>query len=201
MVRDTSNSSSISLWLEWRVVEDMAEPYSKMIEAEFSNGIVKTVSNDLSREYLRKGFGVEEGEFIVYSPIEALYLVEMKKMIVRDHENKELRFNDLLTIFSKINQNIWKEYIVYRDLRKRNYVVKDGFSSELRFRIFNRGEFSEKPAKYLLAIVYEGRNAPIRKIVEWLEICKNMKKELVLAVVDRRNEVVYYTVKMVDLKP
>lgn len=175
----------------------------KIIEAVYAEGEIVSKMDEVVSHYLAKGFGSEDQDrkVVRYSPVEALFLVEMKKMNLKDSEGRNLDFNQLLTKLSVLDRNIWRDYIVYRDLRKRHYVVKDGFSSELRFRVFDRGEYSEKPAKYLVAIIYEGKDMSVEKILEWLEACRNMRKELALAVVDRRNEVVYYTLKMVDLTP
>ena len=90
--------------------------------------------------------------------------------------------------------------MVYRDLRKRRYVVKEGFSEELRFRVFERGEYGEKPAKYVVAIISEGKDVPVEKLRQWLSACRGMRKELVLAVIDRRNEIIYYKASLVDLR-
>ncbi len=175
----------------------------KVVAATFLSGRITSSLNDVTEYYVRRGYGVkdEDKKIVEFSPVEALFLLEMGRMKLSDPDGREIYFNQLLGELSIKEPNLWRDYIVYRDLRKRHYVVKDGFSSELRFRVFERGEYMEKPAKYLVAIIYEGRNLPIRKLLEWLEICRNNKKELTLAVVDRRNEVVYYNVKMVDLTP
>lgn len=175
----------------------------RIVYATYLNGRVTSPLSVVTEYYLRRGYGNkdEAKKIVEYSPIEALYLLETGRMKLNNVEGEEIHFNQLLEDLSFKEQTLWRDYIVYRDLRKRNYVVRDGFSSELRFRVFERGEYLEKPAKYLVAIVYEGRDLPIHKLVEWLETCRNNKKELALAVVDRRNEVVYYIVKMVDLVP
>jgi len=46
----------------------------------------------------------------------------------------------------------------------------------------------------------EGKNILIERILEWLSACRKMRKELVIAVVDRRNEVIYYKAALVDLR-
>ncbi|MCS7125967.1 MAG: tRNA-intron lyase [Aigarchaeota archaeon] len=175
----------------------------KMLEATYVEREIIAKLDEVAEQYLRKGYGSEDQDrkIVKYSPVEALHLLELKRMNLKDDEGKDVNFNQLLAKTSMIEKNLWRDYIVYRDLRRRNYVVKDGFSSELRFRVFERGEYSEKPAKYLVAIIYEGKNVSVEKIMEWLEICRSVRKELTLAVVDRRNEVVYYTLKTVDLVP
>ncbi|MEM1583616.1 MAG: tRNA-intron lyase [Nitrososphaerota archaeon] len=176
---------------------------NKIISARYFEDSITSTLDDVSRYYLRRGYGVldEAKKIVEYSLVEALFLLEMGRMRLFDLKGEEVNFDRLLKESSIKEPTLWRDYIVYRDLRKRNYVVKDGFSSDLRFRVFERGEYMEKPARYLIAIVYEGRDLPVERLIEWLEICRNNKKELILAVVDRRNEVIYYTVRMVDLVP
>lgn len=137
---------------------------------------------------------------VTYSYPEALYLVENGRMKIADSSGAELDFNGLLEILKQLNENVWRDYVVYRDLRERRYVVKDGVNAELRFRVFERGKYGKEPAKHLIAPILEGKNVPVEKLREWLSICRKMRKELVIAVVDRRNEVIYYRASLVDLR-
>lgn len=183
--------------------KEKTDSMNKIISAQYFEDRITSSLDDVSRHYLRRGYGVldETKNIVMYSIVEALFLLETGRMRLFDLQGVEVNFDKLLKESSIKEPAIWRDYIVYRDLRKRNYVVKDGFSSDLRFRVFERGEYMEKPARYLIAVVYEGRDLPVEKLIEWLEICRNNKKELILAVVDRRNEVIYYTVRMVDLVP
>ncbi len=113
---------------------------------------------------------------------------------------EELDFNGLLAALKQLDENIWRDYVVYRDLRERNYVVKDGVNKELRFRVFERGKYGEEPARYLIAPLMEGKNISVEKMIEWLSAARKLRKELVIAVVDRRNEVIYYKASIVDLR-
>jgi len=137
---------------------------------------------------------------VTYSYPEALYLVENGWMRVLNSQDIELDFNMLLEELKQLDENVWRNYVIYRDLRNRKYVVKDGFSEELRFRVFERGKYGREPARYIIAPIVEGKNLPIKRLQEWLVTCRNMRKELVIAVVDRRNEVVYYKARLVDLR-
>ncbi|RLG08060.1 MAG: hypothetical protein DRN65_02430 [Thaumarchaeota archaeon] len=137
---------------------------------------------------------------MTYSYPEALYLVENGWMRVLNSQDIELDFNMLLEELKQLDENVWRDYVIYRDLRNRKYVVKNGFSEELRFRVFERGKYGKEPARYVIAPIVEGKNLPIKRLQEWLVTCRKMRKELVIAVVDRRNEVVYYKARLVDLR-
>ncbi len=170
--------------------------------ARFVSGKIEAEENDKTLKLLSRGYGSREpsGGLIAYSYPETLYLVEIGRMSVLSESGEELNFNKLLETLKKLDENIWRDYVVYRDLRERRYVVKDGVNQELRFRVFERGKYGKEPAKYLVAPIMEGKNILIERILEWLSACRKMRKELVIAVVDRRNEVIYYKAALVDLR-
>lgn len=178
------------------------EEQAKLIEATYRGGEITSPLSPIAQSYLSKGYGERDGErkLVKYSPVEALYLVEVGKMRVWVEDGGELGFHELLRLLEKAEPNLWRDYVVYRDLRRRRYVVKEGFGRELRFRVFERGEYGEKPARYVVAPLYEGRDVPVERLLQWLSACRGMRKELVLAVIDRRNEVIYYKASLVDLR-
>ena len=178
----------------------MEEQRRRVVEAEVRDEGVVSALSPASESYLAKGFGRREGKQILYTAVEALYLVEEGRMRVRGEDGEELDFNQLLSLLRRRLPNLWMDYVVYRDLRKRRYVVKEGFGEELRFRVFERGEYGEKAARYVVAPLYEGRDITVERIKKWMQACRNMRKELILAVVDRRNEVIYYRASLVDLR-
>lgn len=173
-----------------------------MLEARLRDARIEAKRSDEVVKLLSKGYGVEDQArgLVIYSYPEALYLVETGRMSVISSSGEKLDFNKLLTALKQLDENIWRDYVVYRDLRERNYVVKDGVNRELRFRVFERGKYGEEPARYLVAPIMEGRNVPIEKMIEWLSTARKLRKELVIAVVDRRNEVIYYKASIVDLR-
>ena len=56
------------------------------------------------------------------------------------------------------------------------------------FDIYGKG-----PMRRLISIVYEGGEASLRKLAKLLSYADSERKELILAVVDRRTDIVYYT--------
>ena len=180
----------------------MAEPEERVVKAVLRDGEIIASIDQGSLHYLSRGYGEKDSEqgIIRYSYPEALYLVEEGRMRVLDESGEELTFNQLLESLERLDENVWRDYVVYRDLRKRRYVVKDGFSKSLRFRVFDRGKYGKEAAKYIVAPIYEGKDVEVEELMSWLSASRNMRKELVIAVVDRRNEVIYYRASLVDLR-
>lgn len=167
----------------------------------FDGEKIYTETSEQSLAFLSKGYGQLDKErgIIVYSNVEALYLLE-NKMATVISGNSEMSFNELLCALEGKSETLWRDYVIYRDLRNRRYTVKEGFSPDLIFRVFERGEFQKEVAKYLIAPLSEGKSIKLSKIKHLLSICRALKKEMVISVVDRRNEIVYYLASQVDLK-
>lgn len=158
-------------------------------------------TTDQSMTYLGRGYGEKDEDTgkIILHPCEALYLLERQRIHVTTENNQTVNFNQLVKTLKKINPTIWTDYVVFRDLRKRGYVVKEGFGPDFRFRVFERGCYETDTAKFLVMPVVEGKNVDVETLRHLLAVCRGLKKKLILSVVDRRNEVVYYLSSLVEL--
>ena len=56
----------------------------------------------------------------------------------------------------KHDKDILTRFLIYRDLRSRGYVAREGFGFGVDFRVYERGEFEQKPAKYVIFGINEG---------------------------------------------
>jgi len=146
-----------------------------------------------------RGYGVAEKDGSLLNFCEALYLVDRGMLEVKDKKGGKLDFRQLLQHHEKSNDNAWSEYLVYRDLRSRGYVVREGFGSGVDFRAYDRGEYAKDAARYLIVNIQEGKPTPIAELTNALTQSISLKKELVLAVVNRRGEIVYYSVSQLTL--
>jgi tRNA-intron endonuclease len=133
-----------------------------------------------------RGFGELKKTKLFFTAYESFYLVEKQKIRVFA-AMRELFLRDLVRKFSVGKPEIWIKYLVYRDLRDRGYIVRES-DKNFDFDIYGKG-----PLRRLISIVYEGGEASLRKLRKLLEIAEVDKKELILAVVDRRTDIVYYT--------
>jgi tRNA-intron endonuclease, archaea type len=98
------------------------------------------------------------------------------------------------------DSNILTKFLVYRDLRSRGYVVKNGFGFGIDFRVYERGEYLKKPSKYLVYALNEGINLKIEELYDLIDQTTKMGKNSVLAVIERRGEVIYYKASKFLLK-
>jgi len=90
------------------------------------------------------------------------------------------------------------KFLIYRDLRTRGYTVKDGFGFGSDFRVYERGDFGEKGAKYLVFGLNEGKQEKIGQLQKKIEQITQMGKEPIIAVIERRGEVIYYKISKMN---
>jgi len=141
-----------------------------------------------------RGFGDLKGNRLVLTAYESFYLHEKQRIIIFDKKDKhELTLRDLVRRFSVGNPAIWIKYLVYRDLRDRGYLVRES-SKMFDFDIYGKG-----PMRRLISIVYEGGEASLKKLSKLLVFANRERKELILAVVDRRTDIVYYTLSSLNV--
>jgi len=145
-------------------------------------------------EWLKsKGYGSGETKRILKFH-EALFLLEQRKLEVVDNKNVSLTFDDLLRRAEKIDKKVLYKYLIFRDLRNKGYIVTDGYNIGVDFNVYERGSSLDSIPKYLVVGLCEGAPISFEDLVKILKIAQSNRKTLILAVIDRRNELVYYTI-------
>jgi len=117
-------------------------------------------------------FGEKKQGKIVYSIYEALYLIEIEKAIGK----------------IKLKQNEKNSYLVFKDLRKRGYIVKTGTKFGADFRVYAK---NEKHAKYLVHIVNEKDKIGFKEILTKTRVSHSTAKKLLIAIVDSQEDITY----------
>lgn len=161
---------------------------------------VRVSAKEAVNELFSRGYGVVQGNKLLLTFYEALYLVDKQMLEIENKNGEEVDFQTLVQRYESVNENVWAGYLVYRDLRSRGYVVREGFGSRVDFRVYDRGDFSKDTAKYLIVSVQEGKPISMEDLTNSLTESLSLKKELILAVINRRGETVYYSVSELNLK-
>ena len=164
--------------------------------------VVVPAHNDANSLY-QDGYGslLTEERPLTLNAFEALYLVERRRIAVVDETTRRrLLFQELLSRLSKDDPDTWTRYIVYRDLRERGFVARAGRDSNADLLVYERGMYGKTPPKYQIYTLWEGLRTPISRLGEVLDSAVEEERILRLAVVDRRGEVVYYTLSEMDFE-
>jgi tRNA-intron endonuclease len=171
------------------------------VEASVKETDVTVSSPEGIEEFSLKGYGVEEDGKLQLTFYEALFLLGKGAITVTDKETKKkMGFQDLLKRFQQVDKDAWVRYLIYRDLRGRGYVAREGFGLGIDFRVYERGDYGRGTAKHLIFGIQEGQPVTIEKLARTQRHVQNLKKNLILAVINRRGEIVYYSLSELNLK-
>ena len=154
---------------------------------------------DVQQELEQKGYGEMERNKLSLKPFESLYLLYTDKLKIFKGK-KNVDFDSLLQIYKKQNDDVLTQFLVYRDLRTRGYTVKDGFGFGSDFRVYGKGDFGEKGAKFLVFSFNEGKQEKVGMLQKKIEEITKMGKEPIIAVIERRGEIIYYKISRINFK-
>ncbi|MFH1823459.1 MAG: tRNA-intron lyase [archaeon] len=142
--------------------------------------------------YSQSRFGEIDGKNIVYSLVEVLYLLEKKKVNVLD-KTKKLTFSQLLEKTRKLDENISVKYTVFKDMRKRGYLVKTALKFGAEFRVYDKGKKPGKShARWILFPIHESEALRWHDFAAKNRVAHSTKKNLLIAIVDDEGSVTYY---------
>jgi len=170
--------------------EDQIRPFRAVLEDETA----RVTDRDRLGELEESGYGSREGHGLVLRDYEALYLVYCKKMLLEDKSGKEVNFERLAELAQKKAGDSWTKFVIYRDLRSRGYIVREGFGFGTDLRVYERGDYPKKPAKYVVFALDEGIEKGMAELQKSVREMAKMGKEAIIAVIERRGEVIYYKV-------
>lgn len=178
------------------VVDDLLK-IKEPVTAILAREIVTAESNDETRELYDKtryGEPVDNKKF-QYSLIEALYLMERGKLIVMDGK-KKVDFDVFVKKARKVEPNFWVRYVVFKDLRKRGYIVKTALKFGADFRVYDRGiKPGEDHARWVVFPVSEGETMTWYEFAAKNRVAHSTRKRLMLAIVDSEGDCTFYEVR------
>ena len=178
--------------------EETQKEHKEPVKAYLSKERVLTESSDNARElYNQSRYGelLDDGR-VQFSLIEALYLLEKKRLIAHDSRNKAIDFQGFLKKSQKAEPNFWVRYCVYRDIRNRGYIIKTALKFGADFRIYDRGvKPGEDHARWVVFPVHEGSTLTWYEFAAKNRVAHSTKKRLLIGIVDAENDVTYYEIK------
>ena len=170
--------------------DEEVRPYKAMLKDEE----VRLAERDRFGELEESGYGTRDKQDLLLKDYEALFLLYSKKLDLRGPGEKEVGFEELAELAQKKAGDSWTKFVIYRDLRSRGYVVREGFGFGTDLRVYERGEYPKKPAKYVVFALDEGIEKGIGDLEASVREMAKMGKEAIIAVIERRGEVIYYKV-------
>lgn len=165
------------------------------ISSTFSGERISSNAKEAFDLFANQRFGEQNGEKIFYSMHEALFLIEQGKMQLEDSKGKKLTEKQLKLKFEKIDKKFETKYIVFRDLRKKGYIVKTALKFGAEFRVYSPGKFpGEAHAKWILYPVSETETLTWHDFSAKNRVAHSTNKNLLIGVADEEGDVSYYEV-------
>ena len=176
---------------------DQNSEFQNIIEGFLTKKSLIKIIDTRSQDQLRtKGYGDKEDNDYFLETYEALYLIYLNKLIITNGSIDN--FGGLLKQALKYDKEIVTKFLVYRDLRSRGYVVKEGFGFGADFRVYERGGYEKKREKFVVFCINAGINVKVGELSKNVREIETMGKNAIAAVVERRGEVIYY--KLTNMK-
>ena len=175
----------------------MSFDFETKISAKLINEKTIVINPKMQNVLTERGFGESEKDTLILNSFETLYLLYNNKLELKKI-NKSIIFDELLQKYIQKNDDILTQFLLYRDLRTKGYVVKDGFGFGSDFRVYERGNYGLKDAKFLIFAFNEGTQQKIGKLYKNIEEITKMGKEPIIAVIERRGEIIYYKINKMN---
>ena len=176
----------------------------KVWEGELIEKRVMIWDKDGVQLYDEHGYGKplpeESPNRIELELIEAAYLVDKGKLKVsKKGKKKKLNFKDLMEIGAENVNEFHPQFIVYRDLRERGYIVKTGYKFGAHFRVYERGvklirgpKSPHEHTKWVVHTVAEESAFSLPEMSRAVRLAHNIRATLLWGVVDKESDVTYY---------
>ena len=175
----------------------MSFDFETKITAKFIDEKTIVFDPKMQNVLTERGFGESQNDTLILNSFETLYLLYNNKLELKK-VNKNIIFDELIQKYIQKNDDILTQFLLYRDLRTKGYVVKDGFGFDSDFRVYEKGTYGQKDAKFLIFAFNEGTQQKIGKLYKNIHEITQMGKEPIIAVIERRGEIIYYKINKMD---
>ena len=175
----------------------MSFDFETKISGKLINEKTIVINPKMQNILTERGFGESEKDTLILNSFETLYLLYNDKLELKK-VNKSIVFDELIQKYIQKEDDILIRFLLYRDLRTKGYVVKDGFGFGSDFRVYERGNYGLKDAKFIIFAFNEGTQQKLGKLYKNIEEITKMGKEPIIAVIERRGEIIYYKINKMN---
>lgn len=127
---------------------------------------------------------------------EALHLLERGVIKIADENGLWLEVSSCARLFIERETGFWADYLVFKDLRNRGYIIGRGINEVVKYRLYPRGAIVGKDvAKIMICPLTEGRTINLESLDTIVTQTQSLQKKLLIACVDRLGDVSYYEIQ------
>ncbi len=169
----------------------------EMLSGKLQEDKVRLGSEALPDLYEQGYFGRPRGKGLELSLVEAAYLLDRFRIKVFSG-GTEVDFKAFFQSASSLETGFEFRYVVYKDLRERGYYVQPGRPD---FRVYPRGGHPGKTAaEFYVLVISERMPLPLKEIIEPVRVAAQMRKKLMLAIVDEESDITFYEAREKSMK-
>ena len=125
----------------------MSFDFETKISAKLIGEKIVVLNPKMQNILTERGFGDLQNDTLTLDSFEALYLLYNNKLELKK-VNKNIIFDELIQKYIQKDDDTLTRFLLYRDLRTKGYVVKDGFGFDSDFRVYEKGNYGKKDAKF-----------------------------------------------------
>lgn len=185
----------------------MIDVTEKVLEGELIENRVIIWGPSAVALYDESGYGKplpeENPDRLELELVEAAYLVEKGRLKVKQKGKKRaLKFENIIKIGAEQVNQFHPQFVVFRDLRERGYLVKTGYKFGAHFRVYERGvklkrgpKAAHEHTKFVVHCVPEESAFSLPEMSRAVRLAHNIRATFVWAVVDRESDCTYYEIK------
>jgi tRNA-intron endonuclease len=163
------------------------------MNSELLGDLIIVREGNIAKIHEKSHYGNMTEDGLELSLIEALYLLEKGKLEVNMDSN-DVTIENLIRLIR--DQGSFTNYIVFKDLRNRGYIVKTGFKYGSEFRLYERGKSpGDGHSNYLVKVASENSKFMMSDLSSYVRVAHGVNKKLLFAVVDDENDITYYNVE------
>ncbi len=127
---------------------------------------------------------------------EALHLLERGVIKIVDETGLWLEVSDCARLFMERENGFWSDYLVFKDLRNRGYIIGRGINDVVKYRLYPRGAIVGKDiAKTMICPLSENQTINLESLDAIVTQTQSLQKKLLIACVDRLGDVSYYEIQ------
>jgi len=174
---------------------------SKKIEANFVGNRIIVFNTEEGSQLYKEGFfgkpvGIRKPKTFDFnrplelSLIEAYYLLEEGKIEVYKGE-KKLSLEEFLKLVREHYENFDSKYAVYKDLRKKNFVVRPGLKFGADFGVYEHGPGIDH-APFIVHVLQNTKKISAIEMVRAGRLATSVRKKFIIATLPLPDKINYF---------
>jgi len=168
--------------------------FTYMITSVITTHTIRSGSAEAFSLHEKTGIGEKRESAITYNPTEALYLLQSGRMKIVNGA-KAISNENAVKKLKKIDSKVEEKCLVYSDLRKQGYLLKEGLKFGGDFRAYRSIQNKkEEHALWIVQVVSSRDKLDWREFAAKNRVAHSTKKKILFALIDSEGDVSYYEV-------